>query len=178
MSTAQGSDPRDHVVVGVDGSEQSKEALRWGRFLADTTGSTLEAVSAWEPFGHVAWAGIGMVAVPEGWDPEGAARAILTETLNEVFGTEPAAALMSSTQEGSAAGVLLEASHEARMLVLGSRGHGGFAGLLLGSVSSACAEHASCPVFVVHGTHRPPLARQASHADGPHQHNVTGKDQL
>ena len=52
--------------------------------------------------------------------------------------------------------VLLDAGRGARMLVLGSRGHGGFAGLLLGSVSSACAQHATCPVVVVHGDAPPP----------------------
>jgi len=52
--------------------------------------------------------------------------------------------------------VLLEVSSGARMLVVGSRGHGGFAGLLLGSVSAACAEHGDCPVLVVHGTTAPP----------------------
>ena len=58
--------------------------------------------------------------------------------------------------EGNAAKVLLEASEGARMLVVGSRGHGGFSGLLLGSVSAACAEHARCPVVVVHGDGPPP----------------------
>ena len=64
-------------------------------------------------------------------------------------------------REGGAAKVLLEASEGAVMLVVGSRGHGGFAGLLLGSVSANVAEHAGCPVFIVHGDQPPPPARSA-----------------
>ena len=56
-----------------------------------------------------------------------------------------------AVQEGRAASVMLEAARDADMLIIGSRGHGGFTGLLLGSVSAECAEHSSCPVLVVHG---------------------------
>ena len=56
----------------------------------------------------------------------------------------------TSSLEGNAAQRLIDASEGAEMLVVGSRGHGGVVGLLLGSVSSACAEKAHCPVLVVH----------------------------
>jgi nucleotide-binding universal stress UspA family protein len=79
-----------------------------------------------------------------------------------VFGGRRPPGLRTDVREGNAARVLLEASEGARMLVVGSRGHGGFAGLLLGSVSAACAEHASCPVLVLHGTTPPPPAPLAS----------------
>ena len=75
-----------------------------------------------------------------------------------VFGDQRPAGLKLELQvrEGGAAKVLLGASEGADMLVVGSRGHGGFAGLLLGSVSANVAEHASCPVFIVHGDQAPP----------------------
>jgi nucleotide-binding universal stress UspA family protein len=57
--------------------------------------------------------------------------------------------------EGAAAEVLIRESRDAQMLIVGSRGHGGFAGLLLGSVSSACAEHATCAVLVLHDASSP-----------------------
>ena len=66
------------------------------------------------------------------------------------------ARLQATVADGSPAKTLLQISEGARMLVVGSRGHGGFTGLLLGSVSAACTEHAHCPVLVVHGPTPPP----------------------
>jgi len=158
MSLDQPALVRDVVVVGVDGSEPSKQALRWGAFLARSTGATLQAVNAWQPLVIYDWAGYGMAAVPGDWDPAKAAEKLLGDTLDEVFGDKRPAELQIALPEGSAAKALLEISRGAGMLVVGSRGHGGFAGLLLGSVSTACAEHAGCPVLVVHGTTPPPPA--------------------
>jgi nucleotide-binding universal stress UspA family protein len=140
------------VVVGVDGSPSSGQALRWGARAAAAFGAGLDAVTAWEfP------AGYGFGSVPSGWDPEQDMRTVLDQTVQEVFGDQPPAGLRRLTQEGGAAKVLLDASASAIMLVVGSRGHGGFAGLLLGSVSSNVAEHASCPVLVIHGDQAPPV---------------------
>jgi nucleotide-binding universal stress UspA family protein len=134
------------IVVGVDGSDPSKSALRWAAKIAAATGGTVEAVSAW----HYPQA-YGWPVVMEEWHPEADTEKVLQETLDEVFGPERPLGLQAFVVEGNARDVLLTASEGAEMLVVGSRGHGGFTGLLLGSVSAACAEHARCPVVVVHG---------------------------
>ncbi len=144
---------RGCVVVGVDGSPTSLQALRWAKFLADTTGSTMQAVIAWQPPAEYGWSGLGW---PTDWDPAADAGRVLDEAVRSTFGAEPPAGLERTVHEGNAAQALLDAGHGARQLVVGSRGHGGFAGLLLGSVSAACAEHATCPVLVVHGSTPPP----------------------
>ena len=148
-TSSVGSDSR--VVVGVDGSEASVHALRWAQFIARMSDSSLEVVAAWQPFGAYSWMGAGMAAMPTDWNPSRDAETALAATVDEVFGADRPAGLRLTVREGNAAQVLLDASKGARMLVVGSRGHGGFAGLLLGSVSSACAEHATCPVLVLHG---------------------------
>jgi nucleotide-binding universal stress UspA family protein len=83
---------------------------------------------------------------------------VLDDAVLAVFDDQPPAGLKLElqVQEGGAAKVLLGAGEGAVMIVVGSRGHGGFAGLLLGSVSANVAEHASCPVFIVHGDQAPP----------------------
>jgi nucleotide-binding universal stress UspA family protein len=73
----------------------------------------------------------------------------LTDAVNDVFGQQRPNDMMLRTVQGGGASVLLDASRDALMVVVGSRGRGGFAGLLLGSVSAKVAEHAECPVLVV-----------------------------
>jgi nucleotide-binding universal stress UspA family protein len=150
----------DRIVVGVDGSEPSKHALRWAQFLAHTTGADLDVVNAWLPVVAYGWAGYEISGGPGdwNWNPAENAEKVMVETVDEIFGAHRPAALQTTVREGHAAKVLLEASRGARMLIVGSRGHGGFTGLLLGSVSANCAEHATCPVLVVHGETPPPPA--------------------
>jgi nucleotide-binding universal stress UspA family protein len=141
------------VVVGVDGSEQSHQALRWAAKIADDFDARLDAVAAWQypvPFG---W------AMPN-WDPRTDMEKLLSNAVDTALGAQRPADMRLRVCEGNPAHVLLEESAGALMLVVGSRGHGGFAGLLLGSVSAALAEHASCPVLVVHGDQ--PLRETAS----------------
>ena len=133
------------VVVGVDGSQPSREALRWARTLAGCTGAAVEAVTVWT---YPAAPGWGMVG---DWDPEENAREVLEEAIEAAYGHDRPPKLTTRVVQGPAAKSLLDASEGAQMLVVGSRGHGGFAGLLLGSVSAVCAEHATVPVLVVHG---------------------------
>lgn len=139
------------VVVGVDGSEQSKQALRWAAHFAAGCGARVDAVAAW-----LFPAGFGWGAVPLEWSPGQDMEKTLTETVDEVFGSQRPENMRLAVCEGNPAKVLLEESKGALMLVVGSRGHGGFAGLLLGSVSAGVAEHATCPVLVVHGDQAPP----------------------
>ncbi|MGD6980336.1 MULTISPECIES: universal stress protein [Citricoccus] len=134
------------VVVGVDGSDQSIEALREGKIMADLMNAPLMAVAAWQ------WpAASGEIPELVGYDPEQEARQRLDGTLAEAFGDEQPASLQTVVQKGQPAQVLTELSKGARMLVVGSRGRGGFRGLLLGSVSSAVGAHAACPVLIMHG---------------------------
>ena len=139
------------VVVGVDESECSKLALRWGAYIAATTCAPLEAVAAWQ-YPQIYGGGY----LPAAFDPGTDAEKWLTTAVDEVFGENRPSALSLVVREGRAAPVLLHQCEDASMLIVGSRGHGGFVGLLLGSVSAAVAEHAKCPVLVVHGDKRPP----------------------
>jgi nucleotide-binding universal stress UspA family protein len=154
---AVATDPR--IVVAVDGSDSAAQALRWAAFIAAPLKAHIEAVIAWEPLGYASWGTAGWAAFPEDWNPEANATQVVNDSLDKVFGPgNHPAGLTISAREGSAAKVILAASESATMLVMGSRGHGGFAGLLLGSVSTACTEHATCPVLVIHGdTPLPPL---------------------
>lgn len=132
------------IVVGVDGSPSSRTALRWAARIAEATGARIEATTTWDyPPTYGA-------PVDPSWRPDIDARTVLDDTLAAVFGDHRPPGLEAVVVHGQARIVLLNASEGAEMLVVGSRGHGGFAGLLLGSVSSACAEHAHCPVLVVH----------------------------
>jgi nucleotide-binding universal stress UspA family protein len=143
------------IVVGVDGSEQSKLALRWAAYVARLGSATVDAVMAWDYPVTFGWSA-GWSYPDGGWTPQEDAEKALAEALAEVYGEQPPAGLRRFVEQGNAAKVLLDHSDGATLLVVGSRGHGGFAGLLLGSVSANCAEHAPCPVLVVHGNEPPP----------------------
>ncbi|MEV8181003.1 universal stress protein [Specibacter sp. NPDC078692] len=133
------------IVVGVDGSPESILALRWAKTLASTLGCTIMAISAW----HLETV-YGPYPVTD-WDGESEAQRVLDEALNQAFEGDSPAGLVAEVRRGRPVPVLLNLAQSAQMLIVGSRGHGGFAGMLLGSVSSACAAHARCPVLVVHG---------------------------
>jgi nucleotide-binding universal stress UspA family protein len=139
------------VVVGVDGSPASKDALRWAADYARITGAPLRVVSAW----HWPVSVVGALPVPEGFDPMQDAQTSLEADVSDVLGAAPGIALTTEVVGGAAAAILIEESQNASLLVVGSRGRGGFAGLLLGSVSEHCTRYAACPVVVVrhHGAH-------------------------
>jgi len=142
---AEGS-PSPVVVVGVDGSDQSLVALRWAADYTRATGATLRAVTAWHcPTTY----GI----APDWTDMDFVAEAAdqLKASLAQALGDSPGIPLETSVVEGQSAPVLLDAAREADLLVVGSHGHGRFAGMLMGSVSTHCVEHAPCSVVVVRG---------------------------
>ncbi len=148
------------IVVGVDGSAQSLLALRWAATMSAWTGAPIHAVTAWHVPASLGWAP-GSSYVPPQMHPQADAERMLKEILADTFADEPALEVQAIVREGNAAQVLLDYSDDSCVLVLGSRGHGGFTGLLLGSVSSHCAEHAKCPVLVVHGDRAPSAAGPA-----------------
>ena len=145
MSESAGSGS-GRIVVGIDGSDNSKQALRWAAKQAGYTGASLDIVAAWEFPTTYGW-----VALPdnEDYDFAGYAQKSLDEAAAEVFGGDVPASLSSRVVQGHAAEVLVEASKGAELLVVGSRGYGGFADALLGSVSTYCVHHAHGPVTVV-----------------------------
>jgi nucleotide-binding universal stress UspA family protein len=137
-----GGERPGRIVVGVDGSEGSKDALRWASRQAEFTGATLEAIITWQYQGFYGW-------IPGDVDFPQLAKRALTDALDEVFGPERPARLRTRVVQGYAAPVLVEASAGAELLVVGSRGYGAFADALLGSVSTYCVHHAHGPVTVI-----------------------------
>jgi nucleotide-binding universal stress UspA family protein len=146
------------IVVGVDGSEGSRRALLWAADEAARRGSTLDVVHTYEL--EPTWASYAYdeTMSPEVWEKVRAdieastrqaavhAQALVEHMVRDLDGVE----VESSTIESRhAAQALVERSRDAEMLVVGSRGRGGFRSLLLGSVSQQCAHHAECPVVII-----------------------------
>ena len=136
------------IVVGVDGFESSKAALRWAIRQAKLTGATVEAITAW----HVP-AGTGWIPAADMPDYQDDAFAILTEAMNEMATADPDVQVCPRVVQGRAEQVLVDAADGAELLVVGSRGHRGLAEALLGSVGQYCANNASCPVVIMRGKH-------------------------
>lgn len=132
------------IVIGVDGSPSSEQALRWAAQQAQLSGAELHAVTSWVPPTAYGW---GPVAVDYDWADN--ARSILQRALEEVLDKTDAARVRRHVVEGHPARALLDAAADADLLVVGSRGHGGFSGMLLGSVSQHVIAHAPCPVVVI-----------------------------
>ncbi|MCL4312991.1 MAG: universal stress protein [Actinobacteria bacterium] len=141
------------IVVGVDGSEGSIEALVWAIEEAQVRQWELQAVTAWQSPYDYYYGEMPIVVVSD---------AEILEQVNKQLDTaiDKATSLSPSLThierlivEGSPAEVLCDLSRSVDLLVVGSRGHGGFAGLLLGSVSTQCAQHSECPVVIVHKHH-------------------------
>jgi nucleotide-binding universal stress UspA family protein len=139
------------IVVGVDHSAGAKEALRFALEESRLRQATLRAVHAWQ-FGYIGATGLEGALPPIGGELHeyrAAAEAALDATLREAIPDAGEVEVERHVVEGAPGAVLVEESRGADLLVVGSRGHGGFAQLLLGSVSQQCAHHAECPVVIV-----------------------------
>ena len=158
----QGGDRGPRVVVGVDFSTGAHAALLFALQDAARRGVPVEAVTAYRPPDY--WMDFYAVASYQPDQLRTAAldrlRAFVTDVLPE--GPQPPPLVRLHAAMGAAADALIQESHGAALLVVGSRGHGGFASMLLGSVSMQVALHASCPVTVVHSpeAHRERLHRR------------------
>ncbi|UVJ41263.1 universal stress protein [Arthrobacter sp. CJ23] len=135
---------RGKIIVGVDGSAASVEALRQAQRLAVPLGANVEAWACWDfPAGFGAYEAMGV----EGFAHEAAES--LQLAVAAVFGPHLPRNVHTKLVRGTPRPTLIGASNQASMLVVGRRGHGGFGALLLGSVSTACVAYAHCPVLVV-----------------------------
>jgi nucleotide-binding universal stress UspA family protein len=147
MKGGQNDEPR-RIVVGVDGLESSKAALRWAIHQARLTGAVVEAVTAW----HVP-AGSSWVPPTDAPDYREDATSVLAEALAELCTVDPDVQVCPRVLAGRAGQVLVEEAEGADLLVVGSRGHTGLTEALLGSVGQYCVHNAPCPVVIMRGKH-------------------------
>jgi nucleotide-binding universal stress UspA family protein len=139
QATTEPAGTGHRIVVGVDGSEDAERALEWAAAQADRTGSVLDIQTAYEP-------GYTFITHDE---VERTMERRVDEAAAYVAKVAPRVVTKSATHEEGPAAALIEASEGADLLVVGSRGLGGFAGLLLGSVGLQCSLHAHCPVTII-----------------------------
>lgn len=136
---------RSVILVGVDGSDEGARAVAWAANYAALSDGILELIIAWHwppSYGYP-------MPIPD-YDPELECRTVVEKAAAQI--SLPPAQLRTTVVGGAPAQRLVEASANADLLVVGNRGHGGFSGLLLGSVSGHCVHHAHCPVVVVRPT--------------------------
>jgi nucleotide-binding universal stress UspA family protein len=144
--TASSSGEQPLVVVGVDGSPGSQNALDFALAEATLRGASVRAVCTWD---YPVALGSGFVVPFD--DLEASAVAVLADAVARATKDAPAPAPPVSTtvRGGHASEALVDEAKDAALLVVGSRGHGGFVGMLIGSISQGCVTHAPCPVVVV-----------------------------
>ena len=136
------------IVVGVDGSPSSRKALVWAAAEAADHSADLVVLNVWE---HTLLPPSGSVSVSERYVPDPSQRTAedLVDEIKQALGEDPPVPVQPRVKQGNPAKVLIEESEGADLLVVGTRGHGGFRGLVLGSVSQHVAAYAECPVTVV-----------------------------
>jgi nucleotide-binding universal stress UspA family protein len=148
---ASGPGTGELVVVGVDGSAPSVAALRWAAQYGAATGATIRAVRAWHYPAAVGPSAPGRAPAAVTEKVLAEMQGVLDEALAQVYPGGPPASVQTRLANGHAAEALLEEAADASLLVVGNKGHGALAGVLLGSVSLHCVTHATCPVLVVRG---------------------------
>lgn len=144
MTTTQPT-AEHRIVVGVDGSQSSLHALELAARQAELTGAVLQVVGTWEWPNSYGWA----APLPSDYDPARDAQTVIDEAVTSLRQRHPTVEMRTVVVEGHPAPVLVDMSKGADLLVVGSRGHGAFAGMLLGSVSEHCVTNGKCPVLVV-----------------------------
>jgi nucleotide-binding universal stress UspA family protein len=143
----------EKIVVGIDGSDVSKDALRWAVEDARARGAEVVALHAYEvtvpTTDAVPTAPVGLPGLI--FEAQDDAQQFVTTVVDEVVGNSVSVDVAPIAVEDEPAKALLDASRDADLLVVGSHGHG-FSGLFLGSVSLECAQHAACPVLIYRAT--------------------------
>ena len=138
------------IVAGVDGSPSSISALCWAIRQAGLTGTAVDAVIAWHyPVIVGGGYGVAPMVTAGGFDLKENAEKVLADAISAAVDSASSVPVHARVVEGNAAQVLIDASDGADLLVVGSRGHGGFTEAMLGSVSQHCVHHAPCPVVVI-----------------------------
>ena len=142
-----GQTTQERIVVGVDGSDNANAAVRWAAHEAALRGASLTVLHVWQlltvPLGYVTEDALDAIAA--------GAQQVLNAAVEEARTEAPEIEVEGKLVQGSPPATMLAEAKGAAMLVVGRRGHGGFAGLLLGSVSNQMVHHPPCPVVVVPG---------------------------
>ena len=141
----QQNGPAGRIVVGVDGSVSSKAALAWAVRQAKLTDAVVQAVTVWQYPGTYGYP----APAADDTNYEELAARVVTDAIAEVASPAGPVEIRPEVVKGNPAAALLAASAGAELMVVGSRGHGGFVEALLGSVSQHCAHHAPCPVVII-----------------------------
>ncbi len=148
IGTHEEANPAPRIVVGIDGSNASIDAMFWAARQAVLTHASLDIVMAWEWPTSYSWA----IPVPDALDPEEDVRRALESKVELLRPKHRDLQVQARVLHGHPAPILVAASKGADLLVVGSRGHGEFVGMLIGSVSEYCATNAHCPVLIHRAT--------------------------
>jgi nucleotide-binding universal stress UspA family protein len=144
VNTGASSTGPGRIVVGIDGSLVSIQALRWALNYARITRAATEVIVAWDGIPNLGWTFL----APSDREPEMSAEQVLDRLIEQLRGEYPNQLIEGRVVQGHAAPLLVEASRGADLLVVGSRGHSELVGFVIGSVSEYCATNAHCPVLV------------------------------